>query len=150
MEGLFLHVCLIAPGNLTKGVTDKSYSNVPIGVAVLITVVLALKLKYINEPTQKLPFRMKMQCMEPLGITLLLAAVCCLLLVLQQGGNVWPWKSGRVIGLLVCSVFLSVLFGLWQWRLGEKATIPLRILRDRTVLTGSLYLALSNSSSYLV
>ncbi len=37
-----------------------------------------------------------------------------------------------------------------QWKLGERATIPLRLLKDRTVLAGSLFLALSDASSYVV
>ncbi len=37
-----------------------------------------------------------------------------------------------------------------QCKLGERATISLRLLKDRTVLTGSLFLALSNASSYVV
>ena len=45
---------------------------------------------------------------------------------------------------------LSLAFGVLQWKLGEKATIPIRLLRDRTVLTGSLFLALSSASSYVV
>lgn len=88
--------------------------------------------------------------MDPMGIILLLGAVYCLLLVLQQGGVVWPWKSAKIIGLLMAFAILCVLFGILQWWLGENAMIPFRILRDRTVLTGSLFLALGNSSSYVV
>lgn len=88
--------------------------------------------------------------MDPLGITLLLGAVCSLLLVLQEGGTGWRWSSAKVIGLLITSFTLFALFGVMQWKLGERATIPLRLLRDRTVLTGSLLLALSNASSYVV
>ena len=124
--------------------------NVPMGAAIFILVIFSLKLKGTQNPMQRFPIRLKLQHMDPIGIILLLGAVCCLLLVLQQGGNAWPWNSGKVIGLLIGSVILSLLFGLWQYRLGDKATIPLRILRNRTVLMGSLFLALSNSSSYVV
>lgn len=88
--------------------------------------------------------------MDPLGITILLGAVCSLLLVLQKGGTDWHWSSGKVIGLLLTSIILFAVFGVVQWKLGERATIPLRLLKDRTVLTGSLLLALSHASSYVV
>lgn len=88
--------------------------------------------------------------MDPLGVLLLLAAVCSLFLVLQQGGNAWPWRSAKTIGLLFSFAILLVLFATVQWKLGENATIPLRHLKDRTVLMGSLFLALSNASSYVV
>ena len=87
--------------------------------------------------------------MDPLGIIILLGAVCSLLLVLQKGGTDWRWNSGKVIGLLLTSITLSVVFGVVQWKLGERATVPLRLLKDRTVLTGSLLLALSHASSYV-
>lgn len=88
--------------------------------------------------------------MDPLGIILLLAAVSCLFLVLQQGGSAWPWKSGKVIGLLFSFAVILSLFGIVQWKLGDDATVPLRLLKDRTILLGSLFLALSNASSYVV
>ena len=88
--------------------------------------------------------------MDPLGVLLLLGAVCSLFLVLQQGGNAWPWRSAKSIGLLFSFAILLALFGIVQWKLGENATIPLRHLKDRTVLMGSLFLALSNASSYVV
>ena len=124
--------------------------NVPMGAAILALVVFSLKLKSTQNPMRRLSKRLKLQHMDPLGIILLLGAVCCLLLVLQQGGSAWQWNSGRVIGLLIGFVVLSLLFGLWQYWLGDIATIPLRVLRNRTVLMGSLFLALSNSSSYVV
>jgi len=124
--------------------------NLPLGAAILILVLLSFKLRSIDTPSQRLDLRTKLHSMDPLGILFLLGAVCSLLLVLKQGGNAWHWKSGKVIGLLVTFVTLFALFGAVQWKLGERATIPLRLLRDRTVLSGSLFLAISNTSSYVV
>lgn len=88
--------------------------------------------------------------MDPHGVLLLLGAVCSLFLVLQQGGNAWPWRSAKIIGLLFSFAVLLALFATVQWKLGKNATIPLRHLKDRTVLMGSLFLALNNASSYVV
>lgn len=120
------------------------------GAAILLLVLLCMRLRDIDNPCQKQGFQTKLRAMDPFGVIILLGAVCSLLLVLQKGGTSWRWNSGGIIGLLLASVALFSLFGLVQWKLKEKATIPLRLLKDRTVLTGSLLLALSNASSYVV
>lgn len=94
--------------------------------------------------------RNKQHLLDPMGIDLLFGAVCCLLLVLQQGGTLWPWNSAKIIGLLAGLSILSIAFGFVQRRLDERATIPVRILRDRTVLSESLLVALSSSSNCVV
>ena len=113
-------------------------------------VVSSFKLGKINLSSQETKVRAKVCSMDPLGILLLLGAVCSLFLVLQQGGSVLPWRSAKTIGLLTSFAILSALFGVVQWKLGENATIPLRHLKDRTVLLGSFFLVLSNASSYVV
>lgn len=125
-------------------------SNLPAGAAILLMVLLSFKLTNSDQASRRLRLRTKLYSMDPLGIVLLLAAVSCLFLVLQQGGNAWPWQSGRIIGLLFSFAIILSLFGIVQWKLGDEATVPLRLLKDRTILLGSLFLALSNASSYVV
>lgn len=88
--------------------------------------------------------------MDALGALTLIAAVTCLLLALQWGGQTLPWNSSRVIGLFVGFGVLTIVFGLSQWRLGNKATIPLRILRQRSVIMGCFYIALLDMTAYTV
>lgn len=88
--------------------------------------------------------------MDPFGALTLIASVSCLLLALQWGGITYPWASAKIIGLFIGFGFLAVVFGVLQWKLGEKATIPLRILRQRSVLMGGLYVALLNMAMYTV
>lgn len=88
--------------------------------------------------------------MDGLGALTLIGGVTCLLLALQWGGQTSPWSSGRVIGLFAGFGVLLALFGLLQWRLGEHATIPLRILRQRSVLMGSIFIAILDMTAYTV
>ncbi len=120
------------------------------GAANLLLVLLSFRLSSVDTTRQRLRPRTKLCSMDPLGVLLLLGAVCSLFLVLQQGGNAWPWRSGKVIGLLFSFAVLLTLFSIVQWKLGDEATVPLRLLKDRTILMGSLFLALSNASSYVV
>ncbi len=124
--------------------------NVPLGAVILILVVLTLKIRSTDTSSRNLKASTKFYDLDPLGVLLLLGAVCSLFVVLQQGGVIWPWTSAKVIGLLFVFAILLALFGIVQWKVGERATIPLRLLKNRTVLTGSLFLALSNASSYVV
>jgi len=131
--------------------TDADFTrNAPIGVVVLILIFLFLKLKNDKTTARSLPLREKLQHMDFVGAGLLLAAVCCLLLALQWGGTKKPWGSSQIIGLFVGFGLLTVAFGFVQWRLGENATIPLRVLRQRSVLMGAWFLFFLQMSSYTV
>ncbi|KAI4234822.1 MAG: hypothetical protein LQ349_003549 [Xanthoria aureola] len=50
-----------------------------------------------------------------------------------------PWKSAKVIGLLVGFAVIGVMFATLQWFLGDKGTISPRVLRQRSVLMGCLF-----------
>ncbi|KAL9608974.1 MAG: hypothetical protein Q9167_006225 [Letrouitia subvulpina] len=95
-----------------------------------------------------LRFKAKMRRLDVGGAILLIAAVCCLLLALQWGGVTFSWKSSVIIGLFVGSSLLSLAFAILQWRLGEEATTPLRILRQRSIYMGSAYVAFTNMAIF--
>lgn len=57
-----------------------------------------------------------------------------LLLAVQWGGSTYAWGNSRIIGLFIGAGLMLVLFSISQWRLGEAATIPPRLLRQRTLM----------------
>ena len=116
----------------------------------MFSILLFLRLNGVDNVDRRLPLREKLEHMDIIGAATLIASVCCLLLALQWGGTSQPWNSPRIIGLFVGFGLLVVVFGILQWRLGEKATIPLRVLRQRTVLAGGLFSFLVNMSNYVV
>ncbi|KAK1998428.1 MFS transporter [Colletotrichum falcatum] len=85
-----------------------------------------------------LPFTKKIQKIDPLGTALLIPAMVSLVLALQWGGTRYPWSDGRVWGCLICWGILAVFFFVSLRFNGDDAVIPLRLLRDRTVLGGTL------------
>ena len=109
-----------------------------------------LDLQNANTPSRKLPLKTKLRRLDVGGAVLLIAAVCCLLLALQWGGTVSPWKSSRIIGLFVGFGLLSFVFGVLQWKLGDTATTPLRILRQRSIYMGSSFVAFTNMAIFTV
>ncbi|KAL0930028.1 MFS transporter [Colletotrichum truncatum] len=88
--------------------------------------------------TTILSFIEKMQKMDPLGTAILIPTMVSLVLALQWGGTTYPWSDGRVWGCLVCFGVLAAAFFVSLWFTGDNAVIPLRLLRDRTVLGGVL------------
>ena len=80
----------------------------------------------------------------------MLGAALCLFIALQLGWSDYPWNSSRVIGLLVGLVLLIFAFGIGQWQLEDRATIPPKILKQRIVLYGLLALFLISMSSNIV
>lgn len=83
------------------------------------------------------------------GTGVLLPGIVCLLLALQWGGSKYPWRSGRIIGLLVTFGVLAIAFAVIQVRNGEKATLPLRILTKRSIASGCL-VSFGFGSSFMI
>lgn len=128
---------------------DIKSSNVPCGGFTFLLIMLFLRL-LDDHPDRRLPLKEKLKYMDPLGTAILVGAISCLLLALQWGGQSLPWNSSTIIGLLIGFGILAVLFGFVEYRLGEMATIPLRILRQQSISMGAGFLFFNQMSSYTV
>ena len=127
------------------------YSNLPIGFFSFLMILTSLKMNMDdNDNDRRLSFKEKMMNMDIPGSLALIAALCCLLLALQWGGTTFPWNSSTIIGLFVGFGLIFIVFVLLQWKSGNKASIPLRILRQRSVLMGCLYTFFVSMSNYTV
>ncbi|KAL4990677.1 major facilitator superfamily domain-containing protein [Aspergillus falconensis] len=83
------------------------------------------------------------------GITLLLGAICCYLLALQWGGADKPWSSANVIGTLVGFGVLIALFFVNE-AFNDKAMIPPRLMKQRTVFFCSVFTFFLSGAFYLL
>ncbi|KAI8682149.1 hypothetical protein NCS55_00469600 [Fusarium keratoplasticum] len=84
--------------------------------------------------------------LDVLGTAIFVPAIASLLLALQWGGNKYEWSSWRVILLLCIFAALLAVFVWHQSRLGERATVPSRVLRQRNVLFGFVFSCCNNGS----
>ena len=83
-----------------------------------------------------LPIWQQFVQLDPIGTALFMPGVVCLLLALEWGGSVYPWSNGRIIALLLLFILLIAGFIVVQiWR-QETATIPPRIVMNRSVAAG--------------
>ncbi|KAK5939819.1 hypothetical protein PMZ80_008201 [Knufia obscura] len=102
----------------------------------------------ITDPFQNadpnLPFREKLKRLDLLGTVVVIPAITCLLIGLQWGGIKYGWRDARIIAVFVMFAVLGVAFGYSQYRLGERATVPLRILKQRSILAAMWFAACCN------
>lgn len=110
------------------------YINLPIGGVAMVVLFLILKIP--SPKYAKLPLRQQLINLDPLGTAVFLPAVVCLLLALQWGGTTYAWSNARIIVLLILFALLISSFILIQHIRKEKATVPLRIVRQRSIAAG--------------
>jgi MFS family permease len=123
-------------GGFTEHVTWRwcFYINLPIGAVTIVVLVLMLQMP----PARKAgtPIREQFLQMDPLGNLCMIPGVVCLLLALQWGGATYAWNNARIIVLLVLAgVLLLAFVGIQIW-LQEKATIPPRVIKQRSIAAG--------------
>ena len=125
------------------------YINLPIGGVSIAVILFILRLPVTNEYAGK-PILERIRQLDLIGASLLIPAIICLLLALQWGGNKYPWNNSRIIGLFVGFGLLAILFAISQVYIGEKATLPPKILKQRTVLASSLFALFFGGAFFLL
>lgn len=111
------------------------YINIPLGAITIVVVVFLLKLK--EEKPRLKSWKDTVRQMDPIGTVLFLPSITCLLLALEWGAAEYSWTSPRLIALLVSFATLLTAFIFWQyWTRDTTATVPARILLQRSVICG--------------
>lgn len=122
-------------GSFTEKVTWRwcFYINLPVGaVSILVTILI------LHMPNQKLDTPAegwvgKLKQLDPIGNLAFFPGIICLVLALQWGGTEYAWKDARIIVLLVlCGVLCLIFVGIQVWK-KEEATVPPRIVKQRSV-----------------
>lgn len=125
------------------------YINLPIGGLSIAVILFVLRLpsKTAHSGT---PLLARINQLDLLGASLLIPSIICLLLALQWGGNQFPWNNSRIIGLFVGFACLALCFAVSQFYLADRATLPPRILRKRSVLAACLYALFFGGAFFLL
>jgi MFS family permease len=112
--------------------------SIPIGVISVLVAIYWMRDLYPN-PDLGLSLKEKIRRLDLVGTLLVLPLVSCLMIALIWGGVKYSWKDWRIILLFSLFLVLTFAFGYVQHRQQDKAVVPPRILKNRTVLSVSLY-----------
>lgn len=125
------------------------YINLPIGAVTIGAIAFFLK-----PPKQKFSkekgWKNRIDQMDPYGTAVFMPGIVCLLLALQWGGTRYAWGSARIIALFVVFGVLITAFIVIQFIKGDKATIPPRIIKKRSVAFGAFFIFCVGSSFFII
>ena len=116
---------------------NSFYFNLPVCGATVVSMILFFRPHKDAQESDK-PLLEKILALDLLGNFLLIVAAVMLFLALQFNGQYWAWSSARIVGLMVGCGTTAILFVLWQWRQGDKALLPPRIILQRSVAASCL------------
>ncbi|MCJ1404849.1 hypothetical protein MMC11_008075 [Xylographa trunciseda] len=137
-------------GLLTDNVTWRwcFYLNCPVGALTVVVIGILFK-NTANSQTASMSFSEKLRQCDILGTTFFVPAIVCLLLTLQWGGNTYAWSNWRII-LLMCLFGLLILIWTYiQIKKGDQATLPPRIISQRSIACG-VWFTFCLGSAFLV
>ncbi|TLS26632.1 hypothetical protein PpBr36_05136 [Pyricularia pennisetigena] len=107
------------------------FINLPIGVVAAAVIMFVYKTpKFQGSQFDALPLKEKIMQIDPAGIVLVIVGTGCFTLALQLGSESGNYRQAGVIGSMVAFVVILVLFILWEWRLGDRAMIQYRLLKN--------------------
>lgn len=138
-------------GVLTDKVTWRwcFYINLPIGAISAGIILVFFKTPAAAKPRSATAYEKLIQ-MDPIGIVLVMGAVISYILALHYGGQIYPWNSSKVIGLLVGFVALTAAFAVWEWYQGDRAMVPYRLAGQRGYIVPSVFAFFFSGAYFLI
>lgn len=155
MEGIGFVVGPLLGGALTTRTTWRwcFWINLPVGAVTAVVIGVLLKPPRIESPVSGTALE-KLRHFDWMGTLTFVPSILCLLLALQWGGSKFQWRDARIIVLFVLFGLLLIAFLGTQIYSPERATVPKRVVKSRSIVFGALFAfslssALSIMSYYL-
>lgn len=114
------------------------YINLPIGAITILIIGIFFKSPKRKSQTET-TWRQKLESMDPIGTAVFIPSIVCALLALQWGGTKYAWSNPRIIALFVLFGVLALIFGGIQFWKGDNATVPPRIIKQRTMAAAAWF-----------
>ncbi|KAM0546274.1 hypothetical protein ACHAPJ_010958 [Fusarium lateritium] len=115
--------------------------NLPLGVVCIVLTAYGVHEQPVvrQADTPTLTLKEKLKKVDLMGTLLAVPAITFLLMALQWGGTKFGWGTWQIILPLVVCVLLFIGFGYLQYRQGDNALLPPRILKQRSIIAGMWY-----------
>ncbi|GAB7340606.1 hypothetical protein MBLNU457_7014t1 [Dothideomycetes sp. NU457] len=129
------------------------YINLPFGAVTALFIVFFFhptsKASGSTDDMAKMTWIQRAKLFDIYGTVIFLPMIVCLLLALQWGGSKYPWNNGRIIALFVIFGLLLAVFLFIQFKEGDNATVPPRVLKQRSVAGGAWFAACLGASFFV-
>lgn len=112
--------------------------NLPVGAVTVVCLVFFLRVKENNHAPASVWGQIVR--LDPLGTILLVPSVVALLLALQWGGSTYAWNDPSIIALFVVFCVLFGAFSTVQVLMPDTATVPARVIGQRSILCGAVFM----------
>ncbi|KAJ5097785.1 hypothetical protein N7456_008506 [Penicillium angulare] len=124
------------------------YINLPFGGVTLVALLFFLPpIKRPEVSSRSIAERLKK--VDFIGLLIFIPTVTCMLVALQWGGTTYPWNDGRVVALFVVFGVLLIAFVAFEIWKGPEATLPMRIITQRSVAAAA-WNALCNGAAFFL
>ncbi|KAI0409708.1 MFS general substrate transporter [Xylaria palmicola] len=127
-------------GALTDAISWRwcFYINLPIGAVAVLCLIFILKpSKYPHPPAT---IWEQIRRLDPLGTFFFVPSIVTLLIALQWGGSTYAWSNWRIIVLFGLFGILLIAFAAVQVFMPKTATVPVRIIRKRSILAATVFM----------
>jgi MFS family permease len=115
--------------------------NLPVGGLAVILIIFSFHDPMPHSTDEQLKLQEKLKRLDLIGTLVIVPCITCLLLALQWGGTRYGWNNAIIISLLVIFGTLLAIFGFLQYKFGDEATLPPKILKNRSLMAGAWFQA---------
>lgn len=148
IEGLATLSAPLLGGALTQSLGWRwcFYINAPIGIVTLLLTTCCFSDTPKPSNVNRMGFKQKVSQLDLVSNLLFLPALTSLFLAFSWAGTKYSWDSGRVIGPLAIFAVLLAAFIYNQFRRGDAAALPLRVVKHRSVIASLIFMMCANST----
>ena len=123
--------------------------NLPLGAITIIVIFFFFK-SPARKAEKKVSFKAQVKQLDLAGTGLFIVDVVLVLLALQWGGSTYAWSNWRIILLFVLFGVITTAFLALQWYMGDNATVPFRIISQRSVASACAFAFLLGSAFFIL
>lgn len=91
-------------------------------------------------------WKQKLSQIDLIGTGVLVPSVTCIFMGMAWAGTKYDWANARIVVLFALVAVLLAAFAWVQYKKGESATLPPRIMSQRSILFGFLFSSCNNAA----